>query len=264
MAEGMNGSGSLSHDLHGKRALITGAARGLGFAIAKLFTDRGAKVALSDIDGDAVQRAAAELGGGAIGLRCDVTKGADVQAAVDAAVDAFGGLDVVVNNAGIEIGKPLVEHTEEEFDGLMAINVKGVFLGIKHATPALAAGGGGTIINMSSVAGMGGVPLLGAYCASKAGVIRLTQTAAIELRDVGIRVNAVCPSFIDTEMVERLVSPFEAATGAKFDDVVQLRQGRLGSADEVAEMTAFLASDASRFVTGSHYVLDNALSASVV
>jgi NAD(P)-dependent dehydrogenase (short-subunit alcohol dehydrogenase family) len=143
----------------------------------------------------------------------------------------------------------------------MAVNVGGVFYGIKYAVPALAQSGG-CIINMSSVAGLAGVPLLGAYSASKAAVIRLSQTAAIELRDAGIRVNAVCPSFIQTEMVDRLVQPFEAATGVAFNDLAAMAQGRLGTPEEVAEMVAFLASDDASFVTGSYYTLDNALSAS--
>ena len=117
---------------------------------------------------------------------------------------------------------------------------------------------------MASVAGLGGVPLLGIYSASKAAVIRLTQTASRELRDYGIRVNAICPSFIDTQMVERLVAPFEAATGADFQDLTAMAQGRLGTVEEVAEMAAFLASDDARWVTGSQYILDNALTASVL
>lgn len=252
----------LSFDLEGKRALVTGAARGLGLAVATLFVQRGAHVALCDID-EAGALAAAELGDNAIGMRCDVTSAADVQAAIDATVGAFGGLDVLVNNAGVEIGKPMHEISEAEYDALMDINVKGVWLGMKHAVPALAASRG-AIVNMASVAGLGGVPLLGIYCASKAAVLRLTQTGAIELREAGIRVNAVCPAFIDTEMVERLVAPFEAATQSEFGDVVAVKQARLGTAEEVAETVAYLASDASSFVTGSQYILDNALTASVL
>jgi NAD(P)-dependent dehydrogenase (short-subunit alcohol dehydrogenase family) len=145
----------------------------------------------------------------------------------------------------------------------MAVNVHGVFYGIKYSVPALAQTQG-CIINMSSVAGLDGVPLLGAYCASKAAVIRLTQTAAIELREAGIRVNAICPSFIQTEMVDRLVAPFEAATGANFGDLAAQAQGRLGTPEEVAEMAVFLASDEASFINGSYYILDNALTASVL
>ncbi|HUR74057.1 MAG TPA: SDR family NAD(P)-dependent oxidoreductase [Sporichthya sp.] len=250
-------------DLQGKRALVTGAAQGLGHAIAVLFAERGARVLLTDIDADGAAKAAAALPGAA-SLGCDVTSADEVQAAVDAAVAEFGGLDILVNNAGIEIGKPLTEHTESDIDKLLAVNVKGVFFGIKYAVPALIASGGGCIVNMASVAGLGGAPLLGGYCATKGAVLRLTEVAAIELRAHGVRVNAVCPSFIDTAMVDRLVDPFTAAVGLPFSDVVALKQGRLGTPEEVAETTAFLASDDARFITGAHFILDGGLTGSLL
>ncbi len=250
-------------ELEGKRTLITGAARGLGLAIAEKFVERGARVALADLNGDGVTAASAGIDGETIAIQADVTKAADVQRAIAETVAAFGGLDVMINNAGIEIGKPLPEIGDDEFAQIMAINVGGVFYGIKYAVPALAESKG-CILNMSSVAGLDGVPLLGAYCASKAAVIRLTETASRELRDYGIRVNAICPSFIDTQMVERLVAPFESATGANFQDLTAQAQGRLGTPEEVAETVAFLASDDASFITGAHYILDNALTASVL
>lgn len=251
-------------ELKGKRALVTGAAQGLGRAIAELLVARGARVMLADIDEQGAARAAAALGDAARSVRCDVTSSADVQAAVQATVDAFGGLDVLVNNAGIEIVKPLFDQSEEEFLRLMDINVKGVFLGMKHSVSALAASGRGAIVNMASVAGVGGVPLFGFYCASKAAVIQLTRVAAVELRAAGIRVNAVCPSFIGTAMVERLIPTVEAAVGVPFDQLVALKQQRLGTAEEVAEMVAFLASDDAGWTTGSHYLLDGGLTASLL
>ncbi|SNR83972.1 NAD(P)-dependent dehydrogenase, short-chain alcohol dehydrogenase family [Haloechinothrix alba] len=250
-------------ELTNKRALVTGAAQGLGRAVAELFVERGARVVLADIDMERLHRTATELGGTTVPVRCDVTDADQVAAAVAKVESEWGGLDIAVNNAGIEVASPLVDQAETDFDRLMAINVKGVFLGIKYAAPALAKAGGGAVINMASVAGLGGVPLLGSYCASKAAVIRLSETAALELRDSGVRVNAVCPSFVDTEMVNRLVDPFEAATGAKFEDVVAVKQQRLGTPEEVAEIVAFLASDDARFITASHYVLDCALSGSL-
>ena len=250
-------------ELDGKRTLVTGAGRGLGLAIAELFAERGARVACADLDPATANAAAEKIGNGAIGLQCDVSKPDQVQKMIGDTVEAFGGLDVLVNNAGIEIGKPIPEIGDDEFALLMSINVGGVFYGMKYATPHLAATKG-TIVNMASVAGLGGVPLLGVYCASKAAVIRLTQTASRELRDYGIRVNAVCPSFIATEMVERLVAPFEAATGADFQGLTAQAQGRLGTPEEVAEMVAFLASDDARWITGAQYILDNALTASVL
>jgi NAD(P)-dependent dehydrogenase (short-subunit alcohol dehydrogenase family) len=135
---------------------------------------------------------------------------------------------------------------------------------MKHSVQALAASGRGAIVNISSLAGVGGAPLFGSYCASKAAVIQLTRVAAIELRAAGIRVNAVCPAFIGTAMVNRLTPIVEAAVGVPFDQLVALKQKRLGTADEVAEMVAFLASDDAGFTTGSHYILDGGLSAGLL
>jgi NAD(P)-dependent dehydrogenase (short-subunit alcohol dehydrogenase family) len=240
-------------ELAGRRAIVTGAAQGL------------AKVMLADVDETGAAKVADSLGSAAASIRCDVTSSADWDETVAAAVEAFGGLDTLVNNAGIEIVKPLFDQTEEEFSRLMDINVKGVFLGMKHSLGALAASGKGSIVNMSSLAGVGGAPLFGSYCASKAGVIQLTRVAAVELRAAtGIRVNAVCPGFVGTAMVDRLIPTVEAVVGVPWDALVAVKQGRMGTPSEVAEMVAFLASDDASWTTGSYYMLDGALSASLL
>ena len=251
------------NDLFGRRAIVSGAARGIGLAIASRLVDGGARVALADINAEGARAAASQLGKGCIGVGCDVRSTADVQAAVAATVEAFGGLDVLVNNAGIEIAKPITELTDEEFSRLLDINVTGTFRFTKAVVPAMAASGGGAIVNLASVAGTAGGPLLSAYCASKGAVIRFTESAAIELRQAGIRVNAVCPGIVQTDMADRLAAPIEAIAPIPFDELINLKQGRFGTPDEVAETVAFLASDDARFVNGSHYLIDGGLTANL-
>jgi NAD(P)-dependent dehydrogenase (short-subunit alcohol dehydrogenase family) len=251
------------NDLQGRRAIVSGAARGIGLAIARRLVEGGARVAVADIDASGADEAAAALGNGSIGVKCDVRSMADVNAAVATTVDAFGGLDLLVNNAGVEIAKPITELTDDEFGLVLDINVLGTFRFTKAAVPALAAANGSAIVNLSSVAGTAGSPLLTAYCASKGAVIRFTESAAVELRGAGIRVNAVCPGLIQTEMADRLVAPIEAVMPITFDELVNLKQGRLGTPEEVAETVAFLASDEAGFVTGAHYLVDGGMTASL-
>lgn len=245
----------------GRRAIVTGGARGIGLAIAKRLSDGGAAVALVDIDEQAARTAAADLGNGSVGIRADVRSRDDVRAAVAAAAEAFGGIDLLVNNAGIEIAKPVTELTDEDFTRILDINVTGTFRFTQAVVPAMTAAGGGAIVNLASVAGTAGGPLLSAYCASKGAVIRLTESAAVELRPAGIRVNAVCPGIVRTEMADRLAGPIGAVAPIPFDDLIQLKQGRFGTPAEVAETVAFLASDEARFVTGAHYLIDGGLTA---
>lgn len=251
------------NDLTGRRAIVSGAGRGIGRAIAERLVAGGARVAIADIDGTGAEAAAAALGNGCIGIACDVRSTADVTMAVASAVDAFGGLDLLVNNAGIEIAKPAVEITDDEFLGILDINVVGTFRFTKAAVPALAAAGGAAIVNMASVAGTAGGPLLSTYCASKGAVIRFTESVAIELRQAGVRVNAVCPGIVQTEMADRLVAPIEAIAPIPFDDLISLKQGRFGTPGDVAEMVAFLASADAKFITGSHYLVDGGLTANL-
>jgi NAD(P)-dependent dehydrogenase (short-subunit alcohol dehydrogenase family) len=249
-------------ELEGKRVFVTGSGAGIGKAIATLFTKRGARVVVSDINADAAKQTADEIGAAGV-ANCDVTDEAQVQAAVQQAVDLLGGLDVLVNNAGIEVSSPLLQQSTESFDKIYAVNVRGPFVAMKAAIGHLIESKG-NVVNIASIAGIGGSPLLGSYCATKAALIQLTRVAAVEMRPTGVRVNAVCPGFADTAMVERLVPDFEAATQVPFGDLVAMKQGRLGTPEDIAEVAAFLASDRASWVTGSHYVLDGGLTASLV
>ncbi|MFF0146916.1 NAD(P)-dependent dehydrogenase (short-subunit alcohol dehydrogenase family) [Amycolatopsis sulphurea] len=249
-------------ELDGKRVFVTGSGAGIGKAIAALCTERGARVVVSDRNAEAAKQTAGEIGAAGV-ANCDVTDEAQVQSAVAQAAELLGGLDVLVNNAGIEVSSPLLQQSTESFDKIFTVNVRGTFVAMKAATPYLMESQG-NIVNMSSVAGLGGSPLLGSYCATKAAVVQLTRVAAVEMRPAGIRVNAVCPGFADTAMVERLVPDFEAVTQAPFGDLVAAKQGRLGTPRDIAEVVVFLASDRASWVTGSHYVLDGGLSASLV
>lgn len=249
-------------ELDGKRVFVTGSAAGIGKAISTLFIERGARVVVSDLDTAAAEQTAAEIGAAGV-ANCDVTDEAAVQAAVEQAVGILGGLDVLVNNAGIEIASPLLQQSTESFDKIHDVNVRGPFVAMKAAIGHLVESQG-NIVNIASVAGVGGSPLLGSYCATKAALIQLTRVAAVEMRATGVRVNAVCPGFADTKMVERLVPDFEAATQVPFGDLVAMKQGRLGTPQDIAEVAAFLASDRASWVTGSHYVLDGGLTASLV
>jgi NAD(P)-dependent dehydrogenase (short-subunit alcohol dehydrogenase family) len=249
-------------ELEGKRVFVTGSGAGIGKAIAALFTERGARVVVSDINPETAKQSAAEIGAAGV-ANCDVTDEGQVQAAVQQAVDILGGLDVLVNNAGIEVSSPLLQQPTESFDKIFAVNVRGPFVAMKAAIPHLMTSKG-NIVNIASIAGVGGSPLLGSYCATKAALIQLTRVAAVEMRAAGVRVNAVCPGFADTAMVARLVPDFEAATQIPFGELVAMKQGRLGTPRDIAEVAAFLASDRASWVTGSHYILDGGLTASLV
>ncbi|MDQ1717188.1 MAG: galactitol 2-dehydrogenase [Pseudonocardiales bacterium] len=253
-------------DLEGKRALVSGAAKGIGLAIAKRLAAGGARVVLTDLDHTGVVAAAADLGGGALGLRCDVRSTADVEAATEAAVLALGGLDILVNNAGIEVAAPLLETAETDFALLFDVNVIGVWRCTRAAARTLI-DNRGNIVNIASAVGFGSVPLLGAYSASMAAILRVTESIAHELRDAGVRVNAVCPAFVDTSMVERFMGPFEGlagATGLSWEQLVKMKQSRLGLPEDVAETVAFLASEDSSWTTGSAFTLDGGQTGSLV
>ncbi|WP_199434112.1 SDR family NAD(P)-dependent oxidoreductase [Qaidamihabitans albus] len=248
--------------LQGKIALVTGAANGIGMAVAERFAQEGARVVLADIAGDEARTAAARIGSAAHSVRCDVSDSGEVEAAVAAAVDTFGGLDILVNNAARERAGALAELDERSWRRSLDVNLGGAFHGIRHAAPAMRARGGGAIVNVSSIAAQRAVPGLGAYAAAKAGVEALTRCAAVELRPAGIRVNAIAPGLIRTTGALRSEEALEQAFGTAIDTYLVQRQGRWGLPEEVACVALHLASEESSFTSGLIYVVDNANSAS--
>jgi 3alpha(or 20beta)-hydroxysteroid dehydrogenase len=244
--------------LEGKTALVTGAARGQGAAHARLFAARGARVVLTDVLEAEGKTTAAEIGDAARFVRHDVTDPDGWAAAVTVAVDDFGGLDILVNNAAICEFRTLEEETLDGFERLVRINLTGTFLGIKTAIEPMKARGGGSIVNISSVAGLTGPSRLGAYSASKWGVRGLTKVAAGELGRYGIRVNSIHPGVIDTPMIAGL--GVERGEGNYASVPLQ----RVGVPEDVAELVAFLASDASSYLTGAELTIDGGSMAAAV
>jgi NAD(P)-dependent dehydrogenase (short-subunit alcohol dehydrogenase family) len=250
--------------LKDKIAIVTGGAKGLGAAIAVELDSEGARVVVTDIDGDGAAKTAAELARGESAV-CDVRDDAAVEALVADVVARYGTLDIMVANAGIATVTPITEMTMEVWHSVLAVNLDGVFSSVRHAGRAMAATGGGSIITMASITGFAGSPLIAHYAAAKAAVISLTKTAAVELRGHGVRVNAICPGFIGTDLVLDRKSQFEQALGIDdFGAVLDQAQGRLGEVGDVAPLAAFLASDRSRFSNGSTFVVDGGMSASLV
>jgi NAD(P)-dependent dehydrogenase (short-subunit alcohol dehydrogenase family) len=243
--------------LEGKVALISGGARGQGATEAKLFAQESAKVVFGDTldeEGKRVEAEIRELDGEATYVHLDVTKEADWRAAVETAVNRYGKLDVLVNNAGISIRKAIEDTTEEDWDRIMAVNAKGVFFGTKHAIPAMRQAGGGSIINISSTAGLVGSPYgSAAYTATKGAVRLFTKVTAIQHAKDKIRCNSVHPGPIDTPMLQEGIA---ADPGRREEYLQRTPLGRIGTTEDIAYGVLYLASDESSFVTGSELVID--------
>ncbi|HZP56105.1 MAG TPA: SDR family NAD(P)-dependent oxidoreductase [Dehalococcoidia bacterium] len=235
--------------LQGKAALVTGAANGIGRAIAARFAQEGAKVMVSDIDLEAAKRVAREIGGDARAIQTDVSVESKVKAAVDATVEAFGALDVLVNNAGIAAAA--------DWERTIAVNLSGVYYGLKHGGDVMAARGRGSIINLASVLGLVSIPGAGAYTASKHGVVGLTRQFATDLAPRGVRVNCINPGWIETAMT----APISSVDAFRTMIEQQTPLGRWGKPEEVAAVALFLASDEASFVTGAPYIVDGGFTA---
>ena len=257
--------------MEGKVAVITGATGGIGRAAAKLFADEGARVALVDLDESALQEVVISIGEDrASYTAADVTQPDQTQAYVNAAVERWGGIDVLLANAGIEGAMySITDYPIDVFDRVIAVNVRGVWLGIKYAVPAMERRGGGSIVITSSTAGISGTPNMSAYNTSKHAVIGLMRTAALECAPVGIRVNTVNPAPIETRMMRSIEEMRVAALDDSSVTVDQVKQvtatriplERYGNPEEVARLMLFLGSDDSSFCTGGVYMVDGGRSA---
>jgi NAD(P)-dependent dehydrogenase (short-subunit alcohol dehydrogenase family) len=249
-------------DFTGKVALVTGGGNGIGRAACVAFAQHGAKVVVVDRDGPAAEATAGIIrqnGGDAIAVTADVTKSEEVKAYVKAAIAQFGRIDCFFNNAGIE-GKvtPIAEYDEAMFDAVIGVNVKGVFLGLRHVLPEMIRQKSGAVVNTASVAGLVATPGMPAYVASKHAVIGLTKTAAGEVARQGIRVNAVCPGPVDTRMIHSLEEQLSPGNAQSIGQRYQAAQptGRYTTAEEIANMVLFLCSDLASNTTGGQFVVD--------
>jgi NAD(P)-dependent dehydrogenase (short-subunit alcohol dehydrogenase family) len=244
-------------ELKNKVAIVTGASSGIGRASVELFAAEGAAVLAADVDDDAGQRLADDLCSRGLTVsyvHADVVQDADVAAMVHVALSRYGRLDVLFNNAGIEgDAAPTADASLENWHRVIAINLTGTFLGMKHGIAAMRQHGGGAIINNASVAGLVGFPGIPAYVASKGGVVQLTRSAALEYATENVRVNCVCPGVIDTPMVRRFT---EHSPEARAQITATEPVGRLGRPEEVAQLALFLASDRSSFLTGAVIPVD--------
>ena len=251
----------IASDVTGKRILITGGASGIGAASALLLASRGAKVVIGDMAeemGAAVAQQAQDAGNSVVFKKVDVTSGDEVRALFDFAVETLGGLDVVVNNAGIDHKpSPMHELSDDDFDRNIAVNLKGVWHCMRAAVNCMLPNGGGHVINVASIAGLRSAPMISAYSAAKHGVMGLTKSAAHEYARANIRFNAVCPSFIDTPMVRNTMATMDERTQQATVKASPMR--RLGNVSEISSAIAWLASDESSFMNGHAFTLDGGM-----
>jgi len=247
--------------LDGKRAIVTGAGSGIGRAIAIRLASEGARVALADLDTEAAESVAAEIDGETLIQRSDVTDAASVEALISGVVSEWGGLDVMVNNAGVGAAATVVDTSEEDYDRMMDVCVRGTFLGMKHAIPAIRESGGGSVVNMSSVAALVGIADRALYCAAKGAILAMTRGAAVDHVGEGVRVNCIAPGTVETPWIDRITSGYDDPEEARKNMQARQPHGRFVQPEEIAAMAAYLASDESASVIGACMIVDGGVTA---
>jgi NAD(P)-dependent dehydrogenase (short-subunit alcohol dehydrogenase family) len=253
--------GSIPRRLGGRRAIVTGAGAGIGRAIALRLSAEGARVIVADLDLQAAEAVAREVGSDALAHEVDVSDEDSVAAMIARARGEWGGLDVLVNNAGIGVAATTPDTDTGDWRRVLDVCLTGTFFTMKHAIPVLREGGGGAIINMSSVAALVGVADRAAYCAAKGGILALTRAAAIDHVEEGIRINCIAPGTVDTPWVQRITSGYDDPDAARQAMEERQPHGRLVSPEEIAAMAAYLASDEAASVIGAAMVVDGGMTA---
>jgi meso-butanediol dehydrogenase/(S,S)-butanediol dehydrogenase/diacetyl reductase len=251
--------------LRGKRAIVTGAGSGIGRAIALRFAEEGASVVISDVDREAAASVASEAGGGANGetlvRKTDVTDSSEVEALVRTAVEKWDGLDIMVNNAGIGVAGTTTDTQEEDYERVMDVCLRGTFLGMKHAIPTIRDSGGGSVINLSSVAALVGIADRAVYSAAKGAILAITRAAAIDHVEEGVRVNCIAPGTVDTPWIGRITAGYDDPEEARRNMQARQPHGRLVAPEEIAAMAAYLAADESASVIGACMIVDGGVTA---
>lgn len=247
--------------LEGKRTIVTGAGAGIGRAIALRFAEEGARLVLADVDEEAANEVASEIDGETLVHNADVTRAGDVEELVDRVVSEWGGLDVMVNNAGVGIASNVVEAEEEDYDKMMDVCVRGTYLGMKYAIPVIRDSGGGSVINMSSIAALVGLGDRAIYCAAKGAILSMTRAAAIDHIEEGVRVNCIAPGTVDTPWIARITSTYDDPEEARATMQARQPHNRFVTPEEIAAMAVYLASDEAGSAVGACMTVDGGMTA---
>ncbi|MFL6057744.1 MAG: SDR family NAD(P)-dependent oxidoreductase [Rubrobacteraceae bacterium] len=247
--------------LEGKRAVVTGAGAGIGRSIALRLASEGARVALADVDEEAAEKVASEIDGETLVRRTDVTRAEEVEELVASAVEAWGGLDVMVNNAGVGVAATVVDTKEEDYERVMDVCVRGTLLGMKYAIPAIRDAGGGSVINMSSVAALVGITDRAVYSAAKGAILSMTRAAAIDHIGEGVRVNCIAPGTVDTPWIDRITSGYDDPEEARAKMQARQPHSRFVTPEEIAAMAAYLASEEAASCIGACMIVDGGVTA---